>query len=530
MDHSTVFARVLICVAIICLYVALPRSTAEESTGVDSRSVPGAQVGPNSVSIADRHLNHHRLPRIPAASLMNVSRANTEDPPILWSYDLDAPSFGSAAVADIDHDGKLEIAFGTYFNDERVHALNAENGSSLWSYDTGGCNDASPAIADVDLDGDLEVIVPASSPYRVYCFDGATGEVEWSRSTGFPNCIDSPPGVADVDNDNKPEVILGTWYGHVFCLNGEDGGVRWRADLDPNSYIQSEPNILDLDGDRQLDVVVSQFAGDCRVYALRGDDGSVLWYSDLPQDWMYHGGSFADIDEDGKPEIVIGCYDGHVYALNGEDGSLEWDYVAPFYIGAPTSIADLNNDGHLEVVFAYYDTLGVLSHTGDLIWEYPTGGSIFRGAAIGDLNGDEDLDVVFGSADGILRVLRGDNGHVLHTYNLQAHYGRTFDMDHAPVVADFDDDGNLDVFVIGGYGSSDPPDGNHGRAYALAVGTAGGAAWPMFRHDLLHSGTYTEPEVPQIPAVSTWGLVISALLALTSGTIVFTRRRQAFGE
>ena len=125
---------------------------------------------------------------------INISseRYGRDYPEILWWYDLDAPCFGSAATDDIDNDGNLELVFGTYFNDEHVYALNANNGSLLWNYDTGGCNDASPVIYDVDLDGELEVIIPASSPYEVYCFDGATGDVEWSRSTGYPNCIDSP--------------------------------------------------------------------------------------------------------------------------------------------------------------------------------------------------------------------------------------------------------------------------------------------------------------------------------------------------
>ena len=167
---------------------------------------------------------HPEYSKPTAPNTKSVNKA----PQILWWYDLDAPSFGSAAVNDIDGDGNLEIVFGTYFNDEHIYALNAESGTLLWKYNTGGCNDASPTIADVDLDGDLEVVVPASSPYRVYCFDGATGQVEWSTSTGYPNCIDSPPAVADVDNDDKPEVILGTFYGHVFCLNGEDGSICWQ--------------------------------------------------------------------------------------------------------------------------------------------------------------------------------------------------------------------------------------------------------------------------------------------------------------
>jgi outer membrane protein assembly factor BamB len=360
----------------------------------------------------------------------------------------------------------------------------------------------------------------------VYCFDGASGGIEWTRSTGYPNCIDSPPAVADVDNDNRPEVILGTFYGYVFCLNGEDGSVEWSINVGTNSYIQSGPNILDLDEDGDLDVLVAQWAGACNIFALDGVDGSTIWECPVPQDYMYHGGSFADIDEDGKLEVAIGCYDNHVYVINSEDGSLEWSYPTAVYAGGPTSIADLDNDDHLEIVFTAHNTLGVLSHTGSLEWSYPTGDSIFRGAAIADINGDDTLDVVFGSADGWLRALRGDNGGVIWTYNLQAHYGQTFDIDHAPVIGDFDRDGTLDVFVVGGYGTSSPSSDNHGRAYALRAGDGNGAGWPMFRHDLRHSACYTEAQ-QDIPTVSAWGMVAMLLLVVTAGTIIFTRRRPA---
>jgi outer membrane protein assembly factor BamB len=438
---------------------------------------------------------------IGGAYLSNMDRHTTEkDDQILWWYPLNAPSFGSSAVDDIDEDGNLEIVFGTYFNDEHIYALNAEDGSLLWSYDTGGCNDASPVIADVDLDGHLEVVIPASSPSLVYCFNGLNGAVKWTRSTGGSNCIDSPPAVADVDHDDKPEIILGTFYGYVFCLNGEDGSICWQKNLGTNSYIESDPAILDVNNDGQLDVVVTQFQGDCRVYALWGNNGSTLWYSGLPQDYLYHGCSFADLDEDGRPELIVGCYDNHVYVLNAEDGSLAWQYTAPYYVGAPTSIGDLNNDGHLEVVFVSYNILGVLSHTGSLLWSVSTGGNMFRGAALSDVNGDGVLDVVFGSDDGILRVVRGDTGQVVWTYNLQAHYGMTFEMDHAPVIADFNHDGKLDVFIIGGYGVY-PPEDNHGRAYALTAGVGSGPEWLMFRHDCRHSA-YTSLSSNQPPTGS----------------------------
>ncbi len=410
---------------------------------------------------------------------------------ILWWVDLAAPSFGSSAVGDLDRDGKPEIVFGTYFNGERVHALNAEDGSTLWSYPTNGCNDASPLIVDVDQDGELEVIVPCSSTCRVFCFDGASGTIEWTKLTAS-NSIDSPPAVADLDGDGKLEVVFGTFYGHVYCVNGEDGSACWHINLGSGSFIQSAPAVLDVDGDGQLDVVVAEWMGNERVYALRGNDGATLWYTDTPNDWMYHGASFADLDEDGRPELVIGCYDSKVYAFNAEDGSDLWSFSTPFYAGAPTSIADLDGDEHLEVFYAAHDRVGVLNHDGSALWSKNHGGSVFRGAAIADVDANGVLDVVYGGGNGVLSARRGNDGALLFNSNLGAHYGNTFDMDNAPVVADFDGDGYLDIFVVGGYATSSNPSQNHGRAYALTAGAGDGEGWLCFRHDARRSGSLVD--------------------------------------
>jgi len=48
------------------------------------------------------------------------------------------------------------------------------------------------------------------------------------------------------------------------------------------------------------------------------------------------------------------------------------------------AVADIDNDGKLEIVFAQHNLLGALSRAGSLEWSHPTGGSVFRGAAIAD--------------------------------------------------------------------------------------------------------------------------------------------------
>jgi len=427
-----------------------------------------------------------------------ASQLRAQDPEIKWWFDTYDASFGQTAAADIDHDGFLELVFGCYRNDSSVYALNAEDGSLLWKYNTAspgveGCNDVAPVIFDINDDDTLEVIVPASCNPTTFCFNGYTGKVVWHRAT---RGSDSPPTIADIDNDGKPEILHGEFGGYVICLNGENGTVAWEIAVNVNSWIQTAPTIADLDGDQQPDFLVATWVtsgGDTnKVYAYRGYDHLLLWSCPL-QDVVYHGTAISDLDDDGKPELILGDYSGTLYALNGEDGSLYWDYkwADNYYIGAPASIADLDHNGACEVVLISYFKVIALHADGSLFWHYsiPDYGTAFRGAAIADINGDDYPDVIFGTSEGRFIALNGFSGSVIYNTDLSAHYGKAFDIDHAPVIADFDRDGVLDAFLIGGHAEYPNFQNDYGRGYAISLGPGNGPEWMMFQHDIQRSSS-----------------------------------------
>jgi outer membrane protein assembly factor BamB len=410
-----------------------------------------------------------------------------QDPAIMWQFDMSDMAFGQAAAADVDNDGLLEVTFSTYRNDGVLYMLNGEDGSTLWEADAGGCADAAPLIYDVDQDGDLEVVLAGSCNPTTYCFDADSGFIQWQTPM---RGSDSPIVTGDIDNDGKPEILHGEFGGYVLCLNGEDGSVVWELEVDVDSWIQTAPTFLDIDRDGQLDFIIAtwSFYDNHIIAAYRGNDAGELWVSEVPDDVIYHGVSYGDMDNDGTVELVLGDYSGQVHCLNAADGTEKWSYElpsSPLYVGAPTSMGDINNDGFLEVVFNDWYRLGALDHNGDLLWVYniPGYGQSFRGAALADVNEDAYMDVTFCSSEGTVISLNGLDGSLIRSIDLQADFGMNFGAEHGPLVADFNNDGVLDVFAAGGHAEYPAIENNYGAAYMISWGAGNGPDWAMFQRD-----------------------------------------------
>jgi outer membrane protein assembly factor BamB len=412
-----------------------------------------------------------------------------QSPRILWGFDTQSFCAGMAAADDLDGDGNLEIVFGCYRNDGGIYALNAEDGSLLWSYfphnpPHQGCNDTAPLIYDVDGDGMPDVVVACSCTPKTICLDGKTGALKWEAPS---RGSDSPPTIADLDGDGRMEILHGEFLGWVRCLDAETGAFRWDMQVHTNSWIQTAPTIADLDNDGQLDFVVGSWAFDKTdsLYAFHGLTKERLWA--LPvHDYMYHGTAAADLDRDGIPELLIGSYNDTLYCINGKDGAVKWTWAAASAVAAPAVVADMDGDGRCEIVLTSWIQTTVLNDQGQLVWQQynPGFNSSFRGPVVSDINGDSFLDVVLGTYGGRLIVFDGKDGATLYDVDLAAHYGNSvFQINHAAIISDFDKDGTLDAFVVGGYGEYPAIEKGYGRAYAVSLGPGNGPDWLMFQGD-----------------------------------------------
>lgn len=100
--------------------------------------------------------------------------------------------------------------------------------------------------------------------------------------------------------------------------------LMWKVETKSPSY--GSGSVADIDGDGKLEIVFGTYFGDEHIYAINAEDGSVLWK--LKSDGGPFDASIAivDLDGDSKPEILTGDSSTGKFFCIGGDGKEKWSF------------------------------------------------------------------------------------------------------------------------------------------------------------------------------------------------------------
>lgn len=332
---------------------------------------------------------------------------------------------------------------------------------------------ASLAIADVNHDGKLDVIVANTGDETVTILLG-DGKGHFAPAPGSPFACGKGPNeiaVADMNGDGNPDlVIANTGTPYITILLGDGKGAFKPSPHSPFAT-QSFPHVhgvvaANFMGDGKLAVITDSWGHD-QVLMIPGDGAGNLI---LPGKFFnvgkrpYQRLRSADFNKDGRPDVVTTDLDANAVTIllgDGKGGFRE-PPGSPFPAGAApweVAIDDMNHDGNLDLVTVPYapevkdaKQVGVTVLLGD----GKGGFAPMRGmplplagcegpdrVATGDINGDgfRDIVVTCGQSNKLI-VYTGSKDGTFHVSTLAVKTGWC-----GIAIADLNGDGKDDIVV-----------------------------------------------------------------------------------
>ena len=369
-------------------------------------------------------------------------------------------------AGDVTGDGKVDILIGEIGGDVLLFP-GLGDGTYSAGIELGKAAQPVRAIRLADLDGDGALDVVAAS--GMITGGGGTLLAFVRQMDGtFKNTftltsMESFPALAlaDQDADGKADIAAVAASGKLYTYRGNgDGtfGTGVTSDIGKNSAFLSAG---DLNGDGKPDLVSGgRFDNGATPTAqtfigLMNSDGTTR-SSQLEADGLYSGGILADMNKDGRLDLVLTHTERSELSVVFGRGDGSFILNAPTGTATAASSGDFNGDGKMDLVYvgSSADKVAIILGRSDGSFDAPRAFDVDRAPSAvrtGDFDGDGKLDVAVTCYDtNLVSLLLGKGDGTLATQ-------RTFSVGKGPnslAVLDLDGDGKLDIVTANTDGDS----------------------------------------------------------------------------
>ena len=188
---------------------------------------------------------------------------------------------------------------------------------------------------------------------------------------------------------DTPAIVFGTYFNdeHLYAVAAKDGKLLWKFKSEGGPFDASVA-LADIDGDGALEVL----AADSQTGTLFCLDAAskVMWKHKLPSS-TDSPPAVADIDDDGHPEIVVGTMTagdkhGRVVALDARLLKEKWVARVPGHVQSEPALVDLNDDGVLDVIVTTWRgdkcVRALSGEDGKELWKHEMAGDMYHGVSV----------------------------------------------------------------------------------------------------------------------------------------------------